>query len=130
MTDYEERRNYPRITVEGANIAYKVRQSFDLFNRYSSFQPMRDLAKGGVSFELDSKVTKGATVELRLNIPDEKRIPVKGIVVWTNNITNNGRVFAGVQFLPFGKGRMYNSFECWDKLEQIIRVHYDTKDLN
>ena len=130
MTDFKERRNYPRVVVEGAQVAYKKREGFDLFNRFSSSYPLRDLAKGGICFELDSKLNKGIRVEIKLLIPGEKQIQVKGIIVWSTNITGNGRLFAGVQFLPFGKGRMYNSFECWEKMEQIINLHYRSENLN
>ncbi len=130
MTDFKERRNYPRVVVEGAQIAYKKRKRFDLLNRFSLSAPLRDLAKGGICFELDSILDKGTRVEMRLLIPGEKRIQVKGIIVWSTNITGNGRLFVGVQFLPFGKGRMYNSFECWEKMEQIINLHYRPEDLN
>ena len=130
MTDYKERRNYSRVVVEGAQVTYKKREGFDLFNRFSSSYPLRDLAKGGICFELDSKLDKGIRVEIKLLIPGEKQIQVKGIIVWSTNITGNGRLFAGVQFLPFGKGRMYNSFECWEKMEQIINLHYNSENLN
>jgi hypothetical protein len=130
MTDYKERRNYPRVVVGGAQVAYKKREGFDLFNRFSSSFPLRDLAKGGICFELDLKLDKGTRVEMKLLIPGEKQIQVKGIIVWATNITGNGRLFAGVQFLPFGKGRMYNSFECWEKMEQIINLHYKSENLN
>ena len=130
MTDFKERRNYPRVVVEGAQVAYKKREGFDLFNRFSSSFPLRDLAKGGICFELDSKLDRGIRVEMKLLIPGEKQIQVKGIIVWATNITGNGRMFAGVQFLPFGKGSMYNSFECWEQMEQIINLHYRSENLN
>ena len=130
MTDIKERRNYPRVEVDGAIVAYKKRERFELLNRFSSFYPLRDLAKGGICFELDTQINQGTLVEVKLSVPGEKRISVKGTIVWSTNITGNGRMFAGVQFLPFGKGRRYNSFECWERLEQIISQHYNNDNLN
>jgi hypothetical protein len=119
VTDFKERRNYPRVAVEGATVAYKKKDNLDFIRRYSSEFPMRDIAKGGICFEINNAMETGMTVELKLNVPGEKRLNIKGNIVWTANVTGNGRIFVGVRFLPFGKGKMYNSFECWDKLEQI-----------
>jgi hypothetical protein len=119
MTDFKERRNYPRVTVEGAMVAFKKKTSMDFWRGFSSELPLRDLAKGGICFQSDALLDQGVTIEIKLFIPGERRLNIKGNIVWSDNITDNGRTFAGVRFLPFGKGKMYNSFECWDKLEQI-----------
>jgi hypothetical protein len=129
MVDYKERRNYPRVAVSGANVAYKVRAGFDLFNRFSELNPLRDLAKGGICFELDSRLERGTNVDMKVIVPGEKQIHVKGTIIWSNNITGNGRTFVGVQFLPFGKGKMYNSFECWERLEEIIKQYSQNDQL-
>jgi len=126
MSDYKERRNYPRVEVKGASVVYKKRNGFDLLSSYSLHMPMKDLAKGGVCFETESYLDKGITINMKLDIPGEKKIQMKGTIVWTANITNNGRTFAGVQFLPFGKGKRYNSFESWEKLDQITN-RYQTE---
>lgn len=123
MTDFKERRNYPRVAVDGARVAFKKKSNMDFWKPYSIELPMRDLAKGGISFETDAMLGQGITIEIKLIIPGEKRLNIKGNIVWSTNITGNGRTFAGVRFLPFGKGRMYNTFECWDKLEQITMQH-------
>ena len=123
MSDYKERRNYPRVEVKGASVAYKKRDGFNLWNSFSQLLPMKDLAKGGVCFETDSYLNNGVIVNMKLDIPGEKKIQMKGTIVWSANITNNGRTFAGVQFLPFGKGKRYNSFESWEKLEQITNQY-------
>ena len=91
----------------------------DFWRRHSAQLPLRDLAKGGVGFEIAAMLDRGVTIEMKLSIPGERNLFIKGNIVWSDNITGNGRIFAGVRFLPFGKGKMYNSFECWDKLEQI-----------
>ena len=105
--------------MDGARVAYKNKAGMDLWRRYSSELPLRDLAKGGICFESNSILQQGTTIELKLFVPGEKPLIIKGNIVWSDNITDNDGTFAGVRFLPFGKGRMYNSFECWDKLEQI-----------
>ena len=123
MSDFKERRNYPRVKVDGAQVAYKRKAGFDIFNRFSSSAQLRDLAKGGISFKTDTLLAKGITVELKLGVPGEKNITVKGKIVWSEPIGADGSIFAGVQFLPFGKGKQYNSFECWEKLEEITKSY-------
>ena len=130
MTDFKERRTYPRVIIEGANVAYKQQEKFDLFGRYSAYFPLRDLAKGGICLEMDSRLDSGITLDMKVSFPGEKYVQVKGTIVWSENITGNGRIFAGVRFLPFGKGRMYNSFECWDSLEQIIGNYSSNTNTN
>ena len=122
MTDFKERRNYPRVRVEGAQVAYKRKSGFDLFNRFSNKCQMKDLAKGGICFETDLNLERGLIVGLKLALPGEKTIIVKGKIVWSES-SDEGSVYAGVQFLPFGKGKQYNSFECWEKLEDITKSH-------
>ena len=122
MTDFKERRNYPRVRVEGAQVAYKRKAGFDLFNRYSPTLQMKDLAKGGICFETGLQLERGLIVEIKLALPGEKTINVKGKIVWSED-SEDGNTFAGVQFLPFGKGKQYNSFECWEKLEDITKSH-------
>jgi len=104
MPEFKERRNYQRIQVTDATVAYRVHSYLDIFNRYSNKLPVKDIAKSGICFETKRAVNRGKIVDLKIVIPGQKKIQFKGNVVWSANIKINGSVFTGIQFLPFGKG--------------------------
>ncbi len=121
MSDQKERRFYERIQIPGAEVAYRARKRFNWFSGYDGPVPMKDITKSGICFKLKTRLERGATVEIKINIPGEEQFSVTGNIVWTNIDRSPDDGYAGVQFRPFGKGHHYNSFRTHERLEQITQ---------
>ena len=104
MEDKSERRNLERYFIPGAEVLYKQKRSFAIFDRFQGPNPLKDIHKGGACFRADAGFIPGIQVELKIKVPGEKSLRVQGQIVWRSDLN-----LAGIQFLPFGKGKNCNS---------------------
>lgn len=109
-----ERRFIDRFKVPEARVRY-AKENFIV--PVSRALPLKDLSKYGACFELKEEIDPGHLVIIKITVPGKKSISVKGKVIWSNSNATDIRHHAGIQFLPFGKGRKYNSFHSRQKLE-------------
>ena len=107
-----ERRFIDRFRVPKARVRY-AKENYIV--PVSRAMPLTNLSKYGACFELKDEIDPGNLVIIKIFVPGKKSILVKGKVIWSNS--NNIHLRAGIQFLPFGKGRKYNSFNSREKLE-------------
>lgn len=121
MSDPKERRFYERISIPGAVVSYRTKKRFNWFNGFAGPVPMKDITKSGICFKIQTPLTEGRTVEIKVNIPGHVSFGVMGNIVWANQTAVSDEAYAGVQFKPFGKGRQYNSFRTHEQLEHITR---------
>lgn len=120
-----ERRHLVRFEIPGAQISYKQNQSFALFSKYSKPMPLKDITKNGACIGVSDFFNPGDPIEIKLLIPGERRIRVKGKIIWSSQLAEYQASFAGIQFLPFGEGKHYNSFWCRQKLEQLTNQYLE-----
>ena len=101
--------------------------TFGLFKQFSEPFTLNNLTKSGVSFKTSKQISQGDQVRLKINIPGCQRIKIKGKVVWVSNVKQ--REWAvGVQFLPFGTMKQYNSFTSREKLKRLINPLLDPQN--
>ena len=97
--DGEERRSHKRFN-KGLEVEYSVRKRPHLKNGNTI-----DLSEGGMKLLLDEKLPKGAIMDLKVHIPENRRtIEVEAEVVWTNDADKkdpSGKrfFFSGLKFI-------------------------------
>ena len=91
----------------------------NFFHKYSPPHRLVNINKSGLSFEADHQISPGMLLFLKIIIPGEKKICLKGRMVWIAAKQKMGNYLTGIQFLPFGKGKQYNSFLSHDKLQRL-----------
>ena len=109
-----ERRFIDRFRVPKARVRY-AKENFIV--PVSRAMPLTNLSKYGACFELKDEIDPGNLVIIKISVPGKRSILVKGKVIWSDSNNNKIHHRAGIQFLPFGKGRKYNSFNSLEKLK-------------
>ncbi len=118
MEKSSERRSMERISIPEAQVYYKSNQAMNYFTLPSGPLPLINLSKSGACFEFNDQIPSGSPVQLKIVMQGGKKIIAKGQVVWTSNGKGNTHC-AGVQFLPFGKSRKYNSLQTLSRLRKL-----------
>ncbi len=119
MVQERDRRYSKRVQFDDARVYCQENSSFKLFNQFSEPFALNDLTKSGISFNTNKKISRGDEVYLKIDIPGQQKIRVKGRVVWVSNEETKHHAI-GVQFLPFGTMKQYNSFSAREKLQRLI----------
>jgi Tfp pilus assembly protein PilZ len=119
MTKQRDRRYSQRYHFDEAKVYCQESSTFRLFKQFSEPFDLNDLTKSGICFRTNKHISAGDTIHIKIDIPGHQKIQLKGRVVWVNpQETNENKV--GVQFLPFGTLKGYNTFSAREKLERLI----------
>ena len=119
MVEQRDRRYSDRYHFDNAKVYCQENSAFRLFKQFSDPVALNDLTKGGISFKTNKPVSRGDQIELKIDIPGRQKIKIKGRVVWVADNQEKQHAI-GVQFLPFGTMKQYNSFTSREKLERLI----------
>jgi Tfp pilus assembly protein PilZ len=119
MTKERDRRYSQRFHFDEGKVYCQENSTFRLFKQFSEPFDLNNLTKSGICFHTNKNVAAGDTVHLKIYIPGRQKIQVKGRVVWVENQEANDNA-VGVQFLPFGTLKGYNTFTAREKLERLI----------
>jgi Tfp pilus assembly protein PilZ len=120
MTENRDRRYSKRYQFDDAKVYCVEKSSLGIFKQYSRPFILNDITKGGMSFKTSRKVSTGEKIKLKIHIPGQHNIQVKGKVVWISDLDDQKQRAVGVQFLPFGTIKDYNTFGAREKLERLI----------
>jgi hypothetical protein len=126
MERKRERRHLERFEVPGAKVLYKQGKGFHLFERYTGPLPLKDITKNGACIAVDGPVEKGTLLKIEVQLPNQQKFRIKGHVVWTSY--PKAPSHAGVQFLPYGQGKKYNSFDSHELLERLTQEYLEAKN--
>ena len=119
MTKERDRRYSQRFHFDEGKVYCQENSTFRLFKQFSEPFDLDNLTKGGMSFRTSKNISMGDRIHLKIEIPGRQKIQLIGHVVWVaDQDTNNHAV--GVQFLPFGTMKGYNTFNAREKLERLI----------
>ncbi len=119
MVEQRDRRYSDRYHFDDAKVYCQENSTFGLFKQFSEPVALNDLTKSGISFKTNKLVSRGDQIELKIDIPGRQKIKIKGRVVWVADNQDEKHAI-GVQFLPFGTMKQYNSFTSREKLERLI----------
>jgi hypothetical protein len=123
MEEQRDRRNLERLEIEGAKISLRREKSVNILERYSEPYPVKDLTWSSVRFITNRLLHTGESVEIELSVPGEKKIRVRGHLVWTSARAEGHEHYAVVQFLPFGNEKPYNPIKYKEMLKKVIDRH-------
>ena len=119
MVEERDRRFSERYHFDDAKVYCQENSTFGLFKQFSEPFTLENLTKSGISFKTTQPVSRGDLVQLKIDIPGRQKIKIKGKVVWVAG-NQQEQQSVGVQFLPFGTMKQYNSFNSREKLEKLI----------
>jgi len=128
MEDFKERRHLERFSIPGAKTLYKVNKKIAWLSRYVGPTQLKDITKNGACIEIKENIPPGRILNLKIIVPGEEKISVRGKVVWTDTMQAPPPAKAGIQFLPYGKGKPYNSFKTHEILERLTRQYMVTEN--
>lgn len=114
-----ERRALERIVVPDSTVHYKQTGSSIFFKREIGPLLLINLNKSGACFEARQELEIRNQISLKIRIHGEKVLNLKGQVRWYAPAKGQERVKVGIQFLPFGKSRNYNSLQTLNRLREI-----------
>jgi Tfp pilus assembly protein PilZ len=120
MSDFKERRYSQRHQFPDSNVLCRENIAMGIIKQYSEPFPLNDLNKSGLGFQTEKEFSYGDKVHLKIEIPGHQKIQLIGEVRWVSEDYQNPHKNVGVQFLPFGTMRGYNSFSSREKLERLI----------
>lgn len=109
MDDPLDRRTQERMMIPGSEIYYKPKKPFGFLYKYHGPQKLIDISKSGAGFIASLPISRIPNINVRVKVPGEDIIKLKGTVKWKSGGMEPGKIRMGIQFLPFGKSRIYNS---------------------
>ena len=109
MEEPLDRRTQDRIMIPGSEIYYKPKRTFGFLYKYHGPQKLIDISKSGAGFIASLPISRIPDLDVKVKVPGEDIIKLKGTVVWKSGVMEPGRIRMGMQFFPFGKSRIYNS---------------------
>jgi len=127
MTEGRERRYNQRHQFPDSNVFCQESAGLGIFKQFSEPFPLIDLTKSGLGFQTNKDLGYGDKVHLKIEIPGYQKIHVIGEIRWVSTIEKSDQKNVGVQFLPFGTMKGYNSFSAREKLESLINPLEQTK---
>ena len=125
MNKVKERRALDRLSKPQSSVFLVKRPWFDIVGSILSLTILRrifkatilkDISKSGACILSEQRFNCGDPINLILLGPGEKKVRIKGRVQWISFKSEENLFYVGTQFLAFGKGRMYNSFQCQEQL--------------
>ena len=119
MTKEKDRRYSQRFHFDEGKVYCQENSTFRIFKQFSEPFDLNDLTKSGISFRTSKNISSGDRIHLKIDIPGRQKIQVIGRVVWVSDQDTNKHT-VGVQFLPFGTMKGYNTFNAREKLEHLI----------
>jgi hypothetical protein len=114
-----ERRGLERLVIPYAEVYYKPVEFAQLFIRASGPVPLLNLNKSGACIEVRQELEIRRRFHLRIKIAGERVLKVKGLVRWCLSDDDHNHLRAGVQFLPYGDGSLYNPTHTLDRLRRL-----------
>ena len=120
MVEQRDRRYSERYHFDDAKVYCQENSTFGIFKQFSEPVALNDLTKSGISFKTSRSISRGDQINLKIDIPCRQKIKIKGRVVWVADNQEEQHA-VGVQFLPFGTMKQYNSFTSREKLERLIK---------
>lgn len=119
MVEEKDRRYSERYQFDDAKVYCLENSTFGLFKQFSEPYALNNLTKSGISFKTSKHISRGEQIKLKIDIPGRQKIKIKGKVVWVAGDQREQHA-VGVQFLPFGTMKQYNTFTSRERLERLI----------
>ena len=126
MSENKDRRYIDRIMIPGAKVYYKKSSGFTYLKRYNGPLFLTDITKSTISVPEKLSLHIKTGLDLKIIIPENQVISMKGIISGFENDINSRSVKTVIQFNPFGHGKQYNSFRSKKKLDRFLAYYYQS----
>jgi len=128
MYQPSDRRTQLRIEIPEATTYTKNEKWLSIMSFYEGPGRLLDLSKGGAGFETVRQVEKDDLMRVKISIPGEESLVLKGKVRWTAPVEWNGKTRVGIQFTPYGRQKQFNSPFALASL-QVLQERYERINL-
>lgn len=105
----DDKRTQIRLQIPESRVKYKSEVGFTLFNQYLGPGQLLDISKSGAGFTLNHLLHEEEPIKVKISIPGEKSLILRGTVRWVDTDSGSGNHRIGMQFAPYGYRREYNS---------------------
>ena len=120
MENSNERRYADRINVPEGRIFYRKLEKFMSLSRYQGPVQLEDMTKSTLSIPVHLPYKIHTQVEVKISAPGYSDICIKGQVQDFELDNKTGNTKTIIQIMPFGQGRIYNSFKTKKKLDKFL----------
>ena len=118
-----EKRKCQRFEVPGTEVVFKKAGLFGWLSGFSKPCYLINLSKGGVGFSTDVILKSGQKILIKLLLPHAPPLILLGQVRWQAGSGFGQAMATGVQFMPFGDRRGWNSQKALEVLRRLEEAH-------
>jgi len=118
-----DRRKCNRFEVLGAEVMFKKAGLFGWLSGFSKTCNLLNLSKGGVGFLTDAILKPGQKVFIVFLVPSAPPLTLRGRISWQASFEFDRTVRTGVEFMPFGSNRGWNSRNVLEVLNRLEQTH-------
>jgi hypothetical protein len=109
MSFYSEKRTNLRVEIPESTAYAKSDKWYRILTIYEAPGRLIDLSQSGAGFETLLRIKKDERLRVKIDIPGEQKLILKGHVRWAEPVMWNGKTRVGVQFTSYGRQKPYNS---------------------
>jgi len=124
MNLFSERRSKLRVEIPESAAYAKSDRWYRMLTVYESPGRLIDLSQSGAGFETLLSTKKDDRLRVKIDIPGEQKLVLKGHVRWAEPVKWNGKTRVGVQFTSYGRQKPYNSPFALATL-QVLQEKYE-----
>ncbi len=117
-----KKRSCERFSIPGAVMYYRIKPRFFGRSRFTAdYFPILNISKGGVSFVCNRRLRAGASLIVKMEIPDMEALPeILAEVRWiAANPEQSYRYRTGLAFKPYGDKKNQNKKSILERLESL-----------
>jgi len=119
MNQLSDKRTQPRKFFSNTPVSIKRSTTFSFIITNYENNELVDLSKSGAGIITSRPLKKGETIKIKVKLPGEKKLDLKGIIRWINPLNGSKSFRIGMQFNPFGDKRNYNSLKNLERLNTL-----------
>jgi hypothetical protein len=120
----DDKRTQVRLRIPNGRVRYKNALAFGLFHTYIGPGELLDISKSGAGFIIGQPLDLEELIKVKIHIPGEKSLILRGQVRWVEADTGSGRHRVGMQFAPYGYRRDYNSPNKLTRLGRLGEIYH------
>jgi len=114
-----EQRLFPRRHFPEIKAYVKRANKFLPVSKFSGPWPVKNISRCGVCLVCQKPVEIGETLIVKIIIPGQTHMLLKGHVIWCSNGSDTYQYDAGVRFFPFGTLKNHNPISALEYLRSL-----------